>query len=200
MRIVLYASMQGVSVNAIADLRHIKLDTVESYLADAITAGKAYDWHRLNVPDPVLATVRDHASALLAAAAGGERRDISLDGSSSQQCLECSPVVPEGPCISGHCGESGQECEYLDVCCAQQAPEDQEENHDRIAAPKPQTPVPESGMYALTGQKMSAKWQTSTTVIPKAAVPNVLVQLPQSRLQGQPPKEQMRVAWGVKGL
>ena len=150
-----YASVQGMSVNSIADLRHIKLDTVESYLADAMTAGKAYNWHRLNVPDSMLATVRKHASALLAAAAEGVRRDISLDGGSAQQRLEGSPVMPEGPCISGQNSHSRHECEYLDVCCAQQALDDQADEHKGVTGPKPQIHVPESGAHTPAASDIS---------------------------------------------
>ena len=44
------------------------MDTVESYLAEAITAGRAYDWHRMRISDSIYATVSRHASAQLRAA------------------------------------------------------------------------------------------------------------------------------------
>lgn len=56
------------SIEAIAEVRHLKVDTVESYLAEAITAGRAYDWHRMRISDSVYAAVSQHASAQLRAA------------------------------------------------------------------------------------------------------------------------------------
>ncbi|CAK0738070.1 hypothetical protein CVIRNUC_000989 [Coccomyxa viridis] len=59
---------QGMSIEAVAEVRHLKVDTVESYLAEAITAGRAYDWHRMRISDSVYAAVSQHASAQLRAA------------------------------------------------------------------------------------------------------------------------------------
>lgn len=50
-------------MGAIAEVRHIQLDSAEGYLAEAITAGAAYDWHRLAVPRDVLAAVAAAAAS-----------------------------------------------------------------------------------------------------------------------------------------
>lgn len=42
---------QGMSIQAIAEARHNQRDTVESYLAECITAGLAYDWQRMAITD-----------------------------------------------------------------------------------------------------------------------------------------------------
>lgn len=39
------------SIHAIAEARHNQRDTVESYLAECITAGLAYDWRRMEITD-----------------------------------------------------------------------------------------------------------------------------------------------------
>ncbi len=58
------------SIEAIAQARHVQGDTVESYLAECITAGFAYDWQRMNIPDAMrdriqfgLAHLLSHRSA-----------------------------------------------------------------------------------------------------------------------------------------
>ena len=59
------------------------MDTVESYLAEAITAGRAYDWHRMRVSDSVYATVSQHVYARLRAA--GELEEAGIVGSMSAE-------------------------------------------------------------------------------------------------------------------
>ena len=44
-------------------MRHINRDSAEGYLSEAITAGFAYDWHRLGVPQAVLVAVARQAAA-----------------------------------------------------------------------------------------------------------------------------------------
>ena len=39
------------SIEAIAATQKVRLDTVESYLAECITAGFGYDWQRMGIPD-----------------------------------------------------------------------------------------------------------------------------------------------------
>ncbi|CAL5223984.1 g6596 [Coccomyxa viridis] len=124
---------QGMSVQAIADLRRLKLDTVESYLAEAMTAGKAYHWHRLHVPDNVVATVSEHALAQLASAAGGDVSGL-CKGGGPQQCTEADPAMPEGPCMYSQISQKCDEDDYLDVCCAQRVPEDQDLENERSKA------------------------------------------------------------------
>ena len=121
------------SVQAIADLRRLKLDTVESYLAEAMTAGKAYHWHRLHVPDNVVATVSEHALAQLASAAGGDVSGL-CKGGGPQQCTEADPAMPEGPCMYSQISQKCDEDDYLDVCCAQRVPEDQDLENERSKA------------------------------------------------------------------
>ena len=48
---------QGVSLGVIARQRNIQRDSAEAYLAEAITAGAAYAWHRAGVPRTALAAV-----------------------------------------------------------------------------------------------------------------------------------------------
>ncbi|KAK9832852.1 hypothetical protein WJX81_007824 [Elliptochloris bilobata] len=48
---------QGLSGEAIAMLRSIQVDSVQGYIAEAVTAGWPYIWHRLGVPPPALALV-----------------------------------------------------------------------------------------------------------------------------------------------
>ena len=111
--------VQGMSVGVIAELRHVKLDTVEAYLADAILAGKAYDWHRLHVSDDMLATVSKHASAQLAAA--GRRSTIGASNDSGTlSCPADKSVMPQS---QSKPGESNDDSEYLDVSCAQRCAE-----------------------------------------------------------------------------
>ena len=127
------------SIETIAEVRHLKVDTVESYLAEAITAGRAYDWHRMRVSDSVYATVSQHASAQLRAAeepkeAGGltgMSADVSQeqDGGLQQESVLQQSMASreEGAAAEGvHQQEaallqsqalsSDGECE---VCCAQ---------------------------------------------------------------------------------
>lgn len=61
--------MQGMSIRSIADLRRMQRDSVESYLAEAITAGKEYAWHRMHVPRRTLAAVAAAAARALGTAA-----------------------------------------------------------------------------------------------------------------------------------
>lgn len=81
------------SVGTIAELRHLKLDTVESYLAEAMVAGKAYDWHRLHVCDGVLGTVTEHVATQLAAA-----EPASIAGSSAGAFQSCGPPTQKKHC------------------------------------------------------------------------------------------------------
>ena len=80
--------LQGMSIEAIAEMRHLKVDTVESYLAEAITAGRAYDWHHMRISDSVYTTVSQHASAQLKAAGEPKEADeftgISADSFQQQ--------------------------------------------------------------------------------------------------------------------
>ena len=122
--------LQGMSLQAIGDLRRLKLDTAESYLAEAMTAGKAYDWHRLHVPDGVFGTVSEHASAQLATASGAHTSGSCLS-SGLQEDPEDNPAMPENICADGQGSQNSNEDDYLDVCCAQRAPEDQEEVSER---------------------------------------------------------------------
>lgn len=48
---------QGASLCTIARQRNIQRDSAEAYLAEAMTAGAAYAWHRTRVPRAVLAAV-----------------------------------------------------------------------------------------------------------------------------------------------
>lgn len=87
------------SPRAIAELRHVKLDTVESYLAEAITAGKAYDWHRLHVSEGVLATISEFASAQLAAAEEQGTVDFS-EGMTAELCKAHDPRIQQHACMA----------------------------------------------------------------------------------------------------
>lgn len=49
--------MQAVSFATIAQHRQIQLSTAESYVAEAISAGFAYSWHRMAVSDALLAVI-----------------------------------------------------------------------------------------------------------------------------------------------
>ena len=96
--------VQGMSIGTIAELRHLKLDTVESYLAEAMVAGKAYDWHRLHVSDGVLSTVTEHAATQLAAA-----EPASIAGSSAGAFQSYGPPTQKQHCmahVSGVCSEA----------------------------------------------------------------------------------------------
>ena len=96
--------VQGMSVGTIAELRHLKLDTVESYLAEAMVAGKAYDWHRLHVSDGVLGTVTEHVAAQLAAA-----EPASIASSSAGAFQSCGLPMQKKPCTahnSNACSEA----------------------------------------------------------------------------------------------
>lgn len=106
------------SVGVIAELRHVKLDTVEAYLADAILSGKAYDWHRLHVSDDMLATVSEHASAQLAG-----RRSMN-DTSNDSGTLSCPADESMMPQSQSKPGESNDESECLDISCAQRCGND----------------------------------------------------------------------------
>ena len=63
------------------------MDTAESYLAEAITAGRAYDWHRMRISNSVYTTVSQHASAQLRAAEEPKEagRVTGISAKSSQQ-------------------------------------------------------------------------------------------------------------------
>lgn len=59
---IMRAVLQGMSVADIARTRRILPDTVESYIADAITAGYSYPWHRMAVSDSTLHQVLHYVS------------------------------------------------------------------------------------------------------------------------------------------
>ena len=118
------------SVQAIADLRRLKLDTVESYLAEAMTAGKAYDWHHLHVPDEVFAAVRKHAAAQLAAAAGTHTSG-SCPSSRLQEFPGDNPAMPENICADSQGSQKCDDNVHLDVCCAQRSPGNQDLENER---------------------------------------------------------------------
>ena len=125
--------LQGMSIETIAEVRHLKLDTVESYLAEAITAGRAYDWHRMRVTDSGYAMISQHVSAQLSAAGepkeagrvkstgtgvfqqeegvlqqsiSSRGKEVGAEGSQQQEAS-----LPQSQSLS-----SNSECE---VCCAQ---------------------------------------------------------------------------------
>ena len=137
------SAAQGVSVEAIAGLRHLKLDTVESYLAAAMTAGKAYDWHRLQVSEGVLAAVIEHASTQLAAAARDVKSGTGI-AQGVQQHPRDDPGMPQHSCAYGQSSQSSEEHDYLDVCCAQRATDHRAGDGERIHILETQNDVPES--------------------------------------------------------
>ena len=121
------------SIEAIAQVRHLKGDTVESYLAEAITAGRAYDWHRMRVSDSDYATVSRRASAQLKAAGepkeAGTGRSIGAELSQQQDGLLQQSMFSEGKEV-GAKGSQQQEAMLQqsqslssngdwEVCCAQ---------------------------------------------------------------------------------
>ena len=55
--------LQGVDLEGIARQRVVQLGTVQSYIAEAMAAGHPYPWHRLGVPQPLLATLCIHLTA-----------------------------------------------------------------------------------------------------------------------------------------
>lgn len=80
------------AIGAIAKVRHIQRDSVESYLAEAIQAGTPYDWHRLGVPRATLVSVAAQAAAALAATKSGNGCSTA-SGSDAQACAtggDCS--------------------------------------------------------------------------------------------------------------
>ncbi len=61
----LACARQGASIRAIARQRNIQRDSVEGYIAEAITAGAAYAWHHAHVPRATLAAVAGAAARYL---------------------------------------------------------------------------------------------------------------------------------------
>ena len=51
------------SLDSIASQRGVQLSTVQSYIAESMTAGYAYPWHRLGVPHTLLASLCGHLNA-----------------------------------------------------------------------------------------------------------------------------------------
>jgi hypothetical protein len=90
---------QGLSVGAIAEVRHISRDSAEGYISEAIAAGFAYDWHRLGVGTATLASVAQQAAAAWAAAAAG------ANGGSGA----CAAADGAGP-PAGEMQEEGKAC------------------------------------------------------------------------------------------
>ena len=54
---------QGMSMEAIASQRTLQLGTVQSYIAEAMAAGYPYPWHRMGVPQCLLASLCSHVRA-----------------------------------------------------------------------------------------------------------------------------------------
>ena len=54
---------QELSLDSIASQRSVQLSTVQSYIAEAMTAGYPYPWHRLGVPHALLASLCSHLNA-----------------------------------------------------------------------------------------------------------------------------------------
>lgn len=116
---------QGLPVGAIAEVRHIQVDSVEGYLAEAITAGAAYDWQRLRVSRDALASVAvaaasawklAHSSASCVTAATGPPGDGSGSSGADGEVLS---VEVEGTEQGGRTGTApgGQE-EAAALSCA----------------------------------------------------------------------------------
>ena len=126
--------VQGMSVGTIAELRHLKLDTVECYLAEAMVAGKAYDWHRLYVSDDVLGTITEHVATQLAAA-----EPASIAGSSTGAFQSCGPQRQKLPCAA-HNNSACSEAPAIDGFS-----KTEKEDHSRTAGRPQQSSFPGSG-------------------------------------------------------
>ena len=61
--VIVYSCVQGMSMEAIATQRTLQLGTVQSYIAEAMTAGYAYPWHRMGLPHCILASLCSHVRA-----------------------------------------------------------------------------------------------------------------------------------------
>ncbi|GAB4819179.1 hypothetical protein N2152v2_006225 [Parachlorella kessleri] len=98
---------QGLALQQIAELRHIKEDSVQGYLAEAITAGYAYSWKRLGVPDTTLACVAALAGKLLERELACEppqqhqKLDTVVQGNQGQQPdSQPQPLGANGTCAN----------------------------------------------------------------------------------------------------
>lgn len=59
------SALQGWSVMAIAQHRHIQPDTVKAYIADAMMTGQAYRWHELGITDVQCTCVQQQVVAVV---------------------------------------------------------------------------------------------------------------------------------------
>lgn len=59
------SALQGWSVRAIAQHRHIQPDTVKAYIADAMMTGQAYRWHELGITDVQCTCVQQQVVAVV---------------------------------------------------------------------------------------------------------------------------------------
>lgn len=82
-------NLQGASICAIAQQRNIQVDSVEAYLAEAITAGAAYPWHRARVPRATLCAVAAAAARHLSS------ENVQPAGLTYEPCAAIAAQQPE---------------------------------------------------------------------------------------------------------
>lgn len=92
----LCSALQGFSFDAVAQQRRVQTSTVESYVAEAIVAGHAYDWQRCGVGAPELAAIAAFAAAALTSYHSGRAATAvdSLKHLQQQQQQQQPPQLP----------------------------------------------------------------------------------------------------------